>query len=141
MDKNGCSQQRITVNILGYTRSFMGSRDHFDANSVIQLAHKFNLHIHKFIYSSSANVRQLKKAHPNRRNRSSPCLGLLAAQLVHGLQNLFHTFVVQNDGLLLAELVSGDHLRLDVSALANQDRQLRVVLLDRLVEFGYEVSE
>ena len=27
-----------------------------------------------------------------------------------------------------------------MSALANQDRQLRVALLDRLVEFGYEVS-
>ena len=67
-------------------------------------------------------------------------LELLVAQLVHGLQNLFHTLVVQNDALLLAELISGDHLRLDVSALANQDWQLRIALLDRLIELGDEVS-
>ena len=68
------------------------------------------------------------------------CLELLVAQLIYGLQNLFHTFVVQNDALFLAELVSGDYLRLHVSGLANQDRQLRIVLLDRLIELGYEVS-
>lgn len=74
------------------------------------------------------------------RDRLDSHLRPLAAQLVYGLQNLLDAFVIQHDALLLAELVPGDHLRLDVSGLTNQNRQLRVALLDRLIELGYEVS-